>query len=107
MYKGTRGSVQDVAIKMLNYNDELQLQQFCVEIQLLKSLSFDRNIVQFYGACLHDEHPMLVSLPFIYVYVTNMCITSNEQDKEARNWYRHVGRKLCRYDDSCLSRSWS
>ena len=61
VYKGTRGGVQDVAIKMLNYSDDLQLQQFCLEIQLLKSLSFDRNIVQFYGACLHDEHPVLVS----------------------------------------------
>ena len=49
-----------MAIKILSYSDDLQLQQFLVEIKLLKSLSFDRNVVQFYGACLHPTCPMLV-----------------------------------------------
>ena len=61
VYKGVRSGVQDVAVKMLSYSNELQLQQFCLEIRLLKSLSFDRNVVQFYGACLRDDHPMMVS----------------------------------------------
>ena len=30
------------------------------EIQLLRKLSFDRNIVQFYGACLQEENTMMV-----------------------------------------------
>ena len=30
------------------------------EVQLLKRISFDRNIVQFYGACLDTQPPMLV-----------------------------------------------
>ena len=30
------------------------------EIDLLRSLSFDANIVQFYGACLQEENTMMV-----------------------------------------------
>ena len=30
------------------------------EIRLLRRISFDRNIVQFYGACLETKPPMLV-----------------------------------------------
>ena len=30
------------------------------EIQLLRSLSFDANIVQFYGAVLQEENTMMV-----------------------------------------------
>ena len=30
------------------------------EIAVLRSLSYDRNLVQFYGACLEREHAMLV-----------------------------------------------
>lgn len=32
----------------------------CKEIAVLRSLSYDRNLVQFYGACLEREHAMLV-----------------------------------------------
>ena len=49
-----------MAVKTMSYSDDLQLQQFHVEISLLKSLSFDRNIVQFYGAVLDSSCPMLV-----------------------------------------------
>ena len=49
-----------MAVKMLSCSDDLQLQQILVEINLLKSLSFDRNVVQFYGACLQPQFPMLV-----------------------------------------------
>ena len=57
--------MQDVAVKTLSHSDDLQLQQFIVEIQLLKSLSFDKNIVQFYGACLHPSCPMLVLVSLV------------------------------------------
>ena len=40
-----------MAIKTLSYSDDLQLQQFLVEIKLLKSLSFDRNVV-----CAHQYY---------------------------------------------------
>ena len=43
---------------------EVQLTDVCSvyvqEIGLLKSLSFDANIVQFYGACLQEENTMMV-----------------------------------------------
>ena len=56
VYRAVRGGVQDVAIKTLSYSDDLQLQQFLVEIKLLKSLSFDRNVVQFYGRCADAQY---------------------------------------------------
>ena len=62
VYKGVRGGVQDVAVKMLHYADsEDGLKQFVSECCILKSLNYDRNIVQFYGACLLSGlTPMLV-----------------------------------------------
>lgn len=53
--------MQDVAVKVMTYTEEVEAQRFWVEINLLKSLSFDRNIVQFYGCVLDEAHPMLVS----------------------------------------------
>lgn len=49
-----------MAVKVLQYSDDAQLRQFEKEITLLKSLSFDRNIVQFYGACLQNQDTMLL-----------------------------------------------
>ena len=62
MYKGVRGGVQDVAVKMLHCGDsEDGLKQFVDECCILKSLNYDRNVVQFYGACLlSGRTPMLV-----------------------------------------------
>lgn len=40
------------------------------EIELLRSLSFDGNIVQFYGACLQEENTMMV-LEYMAVSTTN------------------------------------
>ena len=62
MYKGLRSGVQDVAIKVLTYSEELEMQQFWVEINLLKSLSYDHNIVQFYGCVVDTVNPVLVRL---------------------------------------------
>lgn len=39
------------------------------EIELLRSLSFDANIVQFYGACLQEENTMMV---LEYMAVSNL-----------------------------------
>ena len=60
VYRGLKGGITDVAIKTLLHRDEATHNQFLVEINLLRSLSFDRYIVQFYGACLTGQHPMLV-----------------------------------------------
>ncbi|KAL0046581.1 hypothetical protein WJX82_004436 [Trebouxia sp. C0006] len=60
VFKGLKNDVQPVAIKVLNQTDAHQLAEFAKEIQLLRKLSFDRNIVQFYGACLQEENTMMV-----------------------------------------------
>lgn len=61
VYKGLRGGVQDVAVKVLFDADEAALSRFIKEISLLKSLNYDRNIVQFYGARLRvGQTPMMV-----------------------------------------------
>jgi serine/threonine protein kinase len=59
VYKGLRDGVQDVAVKVLQHTDEAMLKQFQSEIKLLRRISFDRNIVQFYGACLQQEDTMV------------------------------------------------
>ncbi|KAL0020996.1 hypothetical protein WJX77_005136 [Trebouxia sp. C0004] len=60
VFKGLKNDVQPVAIKLLNQTDAQQLAEFAKEIQLLRTLSFDRNIVQFYGACLQEANTMMV-----------------------------------------------
>ncbi|KAL3142557.1 hypothetical protein ABBQ38_002877 [Trebouxia sp. C0009 RCD-2024] len=60
VYKAIRNGVQEVAIKILAAADDQQLHAFKKEIAVLRSLSYDRNLVQFYGACLEREHAMLV-----------------------------------------------
>eukprot|EP00891_Asterochloris_glomerata_P007929 jgi/Astpho2/7929/fgenesh1_pg.00118_%23_34_t len=60
VYRGLKNGCQDVAIKVLNHTGKAHLQQFENEIRLLKGLSFDRNIVQFYGACLKSEGAIMV-----------------------------------------------
>ena len=42
------------------------------EIELLRSLSFDANIVQFYGACLQEENTMMV-LEYMAVSTSIAC----------------------------------
>ena len=60
VYRGLKDGITDVAIKTLLHRDEATHNQFLVEINLLRSLSFDRHMVQFYGACLTSQFPMLV-----------------------------------------------
>ncbi|KAK9829556.1 hypothetical protein WJX72_006471 [[Myrmecia] bisecta] len=60
VFLAVRGGVQNVAVKMLTRLDQHQLDQFKKEISMLKKLSYDRNIVQFYGACMQEGKPMLV-----------------------------------------------
>ncbi|KAL3145136.1 hypothetical protein ABBQ38_001740 [Trebouxia sp. C0009 RCD-2024] len=60
VFKGLKNDVQQVAIKVIDHTDAQQLAEFAKEIELLRSLSFDANIVQFYGACLQEENTMMV-----------------------------------------------
>ena len=43
------------------------------EIQLLKRISHDRNVVQFYGACLETKPPMLI-MEYMGVSQALMCM---------------------------------
>ncbi|KAL0038677.1 hypothetical protein WJX79_002702 [Trebouxia sp. C0005] len=62
VYKAVRDGVQDVAVKVLaaSPSEAIQLHALKKEICLLRMLSFDPNVVQFYGACLDPGFPMLV-----------------------------------------------
>ncbi|KAK9818906.1 hypothetical protein WJX81_000729, partial [Elliptochloris bilobata] len=60
VFRAVRKGVQDAAVKLLTNVDTAQLAVFLNEIRLLERISHDRNIVQFYGACLETNPPMLV-----------------------------------------------
>ncbi len=61
MFKGKWRGHHEVAIKQLTcFADEMLLSALEREIGILKRVSFNRNIVQFYGFCLEVEAPMLV-----------------------------------------------
>jgi hypothetical protein len=46
VYKAIKGGVQSVAVKVLRGTGEIERSRFTKEIGFLKSLSYDRNIVQ-------------------------------------------------------------
>lgn len=55
VYKGLRRGVHEVAIKQVgNLSDPQLIRQFRKEIAILGRVSFQPNIVNFYGACLRD-----------------------------------------------------
>lgn len=60
VFKGVKNGVQEVAVKVLINSDEIQVQMFQEEIRILRSVSFDRNIVQFCGACLQPTDTMMI-----------------------------------------------
>jgi len=68
VYKGLRSGVQDVAVKVLTISGELEMRQFWVEISLLKSLSYDRNIVQ-----VHPPARMVPPPPIPAAAVASSC----------------------------------
>ena len=57
MFKGIRRGTTEVAVKQLNVHlvSEQVLHQMRKEIGILRKVSFDPNIVQFYGACLEGQ----------------------------------------------------
>ena len=54
------------------------------EIELLRSLSFDANIVQFYGACLQEENTMMV-LEFMAVRLLFHMVTCTSYSLSAHS----------------------
>ena len=62
------------------------------EIAVLRSLSYDRNLVQFYGACLEREHAMLV-LEYMEGGDLYQAIQENSYPVDTRllSWYQKGG----------------
>jgi len=85
VYRGVRGGVQDVAVKVLHASDDSQTKAFQKEISILKSISYDRNIVQFYGAVLTDR-PMLV---LEYMEGGDLRAALNDDPHGHLRWYNH------------------
>ena len=53
VYKALRRGITVVAVKKFNYTvDEITLKAIRREIAILRKVSYDGNVVQFYGACL-------------------------------------------------------
>ena len=62
VYKGVRAEVQPVAVKMVMQSaDPKAHENFVHEISMLKFVSRDRNVVQFYGAGIRNNQLWLVT----------------------------------------------
>lgn len=59
--RGVRNDVQPVAIKTMFRRDLAMEEAFIREIAMMKYISRDRNIVQFYGACIQTNNLLLVA----------------------------------------------
>ena len=53
--------LQPVAVKQLINPDQKAKSDFLNEINLLKHVSLDTNIVQYFGACFHNDQLWLVT----------------------------------------------
>lgn len=61
VYKGLRRGVHEVAVKQLgNLKDPQLIRQFRKEIAILGRVSFQPNIVNFYGACLRNPNNIML-----------------------------------------------
>ncbi|GAB4822994.1 hypothetical protein N2152v2_010040 [Parachlorella kessleri] len=60
VYKALKGGVQAVAVKRLNKVTQKQKAQFDQEAGMLRYVSRDANVTQFYGACVTNGDMMLV-----------------------------------------------
>ncbi len=69
MYKGLRRGVQEVAVKKLarNTSEDVWFKLLTKEIDVLKKVSYDRNIVQYYGACLQDQASAMLVMEYMAV----------------------------------------
>jgi len=60
VFRGTRGGVGDVAIKLLLRGTPRDREALAAEARLLRRISRDAGVVQFYGACLTGPCPLLI-----------------------------------------------
>jgi len=62
IYLATRYGTQEVAVKVIDRDGHSKswLHLLRREVAILQRISFDRNIVQYYGACLEGDRAMLV-----------------------------------------------
>ena len=69
VYKGLRRGVQEVAVKKLarNTSEDVWFKLLTKEIDVLKKVSYDRNIVQYYGACLQDQASAMLVMEYMAV----------------------------------------
>ena len=64
-----RRGVQAVAVKKFKCttSPDAWLRLLVKEANLLKEVSYDRNIVQFYGACLEDQESAMLVMEYMAV----------------------------------------
>ena len=76
VYKGLRRGVQEVAVKKLvcTIDADAQLRLLRKEINVLEKVSFDRNIVQYYGACLQDQATAMLVMEYMSVRPRPLCL---------------------------------
>ena len=69
VYKGLRRGVQEVAVKKIcdEGTGDVWLPGLEKEIGVLKKVSHDRNVVQYYGACLQDRASAMLVMEFMAV----------------------------------------
>lgn len=90
--KGYRRGVHEVAIKQIfNLSDPQLIRQFKKEIEILGRVSFQPNIVRFYGACLRDPTNIMLIMENMAGGDLRKAL-SNSQDGEF-TWYKK-GRTL-------------
>lgn len=68
VYKGLRRGIQDVAIKKLSCDGtDHWLKQLEKETAVLERVSYDRNIVQYYGACFQNQSSAMLVMEYMAV----------------------------------------
>ena len=70
VYKGLRRGVHEVAVKKLagDLGADVWLRQLAKESAVLKKVSHNRNVVQFYGACLKDQASAMLVMEYMAVH---------------------------------------
>ena len=69
VFKGLRHGFQEVAVKKLTPStaEDMWFRLLSKEIDVLKKVSVDRNVVQFYGACLQSQASAMLIMEYMEV----------------------------------------
>ena len=90
MYKAIRNGTTEVAVKHMDclVDDPQKLHQMRREIAIMKKISFDANVVQFYGACTSDTGAWLM---MEYMEVSRTCTLLCDMWMQLRAlWFRRA-----------------